>query len=161
MKRIFCFLLLVALCSLCFGQTIPGNSLFKFNDLSSCFDFSLNPDFLSPVPLAFETEQNQGSTSVFSDAPQWAKDVRRGEIVFFGTLPFTVFFTRTIISIFRMGQNNWDRRYAPWPFQSAGAVSMTNNEVFWMFGIAGSASIAISLADYFIVRNKRNAVNNE
>ena len=161
MRRSFCLLLLAALGSLCYAQTQSGNMSFQFDDLGGCFNFTLTSDAFRPVQLNLETEQNQPQISIFENAPQWVKDVRRGEIVFFGTLPFTVFFTRTIMSIFRMGQHNWDRRYAPWPFQPAGAVAMTSNDVLLMFCIAGSASLAISVADFFIVRNKRKAVNNE
>ena len=155
-------MLLAVLGSLCFAQVQSGNAFFQFNDplsdkVGGCFNFMLTSDAVRSVQMNFETEQNQPHISIFANAPQWVKDVRRGEIVFFGTLPFTVFFTRTILGIFRMGQHNWDQRYAPWPFQSAGAVSMTSKDVVLMFSIAGTASVMISLADHLIVRNKRKA----
>ena len=154
MKRNCCLLLLLVLTSLCAAQTTPDNAPFYFSDLSGYFNFSLSSNVFNISPMAIENEQNQ---SIFTNSPQWVKDLRRGEIVFFGTLPFTVFYTRTIISIFRMGQNNWDPRYAPWPFQSAGAVAMTNNELILMFSIAGTVSLVVSVVDYLIVRNRRNA----
>ena len=123
MKRNCCLLLLFALSSFCVAQTQPDNAILYFSDLSEYFNFSLISDIFRPMAVS---EQNQW---IFTNSPQWVKDLRRGEIVFFGTLPFTVFYTRTIMSIIRMGQNNWDPRYAPWPFQSAGAVAMTNNEL--------------------------------
>ena len=154
MKRCFWLLLLLVLTSLCIAQTQPDNTPLYFNELSEYFNFSLNPDVFRPVPMANESEQSQ---SIFTNSPQWVKDLRRGEIVFFGTLPFTIFYTRTIMGIFRMGLHNWDQRYAPWPFQSAGAVAMSNNEIILMFSIAGSVSLVVSVVDYLIVRNRRKA----
>ncbi|MDR0448135.1 MAG: hypothetical protein LBH07_05660 [Treponema sp.] len=90
-------------------------------------------------------------------APQWVKDLRRGEIVFFGSFPFTVFFSATFMDLYRSAANNWDTRYAPWPVKSAGAVTMTTDELKLMFTIAVSASLVISLADHFIVRHRRKA----
>jgi hypothetical protein len=133
--------------SFCNAQT-SGYSPFRF-------------DFLTPVqqndPLDDQLSEPSGnqSGSIFANSPQWVLDLRRGEIVFFGTLPFTVFFTNTIMGLFRMGQHGWDQRYAPWPFQSAGAVALNNNEIMWRFTVAGSASLLIAIADHLIVRNKR------
>ena len=157
MRRSCFLLLLAALGSFCFAQVQSGNEPFQFDDPGGHFSFTLTSDAFRPVQMNLETEQNQLHTSIFADAPLWVKDLRRGEIVFFGTLPFTVFFTRTILGLFIMGQHNWDQRYAPWPFQSAGAVTMTSKEVLLMFSIAGSASLVISLVDHLIVKNKRKA----
>ena len=147
MRRIYCLLMLMVLGSLCYAQT-SGYSPFRL-------------DFLNPVQQneqlddPFNDLSDNQSGSIFDNSPQWVLDLRRGEIVFFGTLPFTVFFTNTIMGLFRMGQHGWDQRYAPWPFQSAGAVALNNNEIMWRFTVAGSASLLIAIADHLIVRNKR------
>ena len=112
--------------------------------------------FPAIVPLSAENGQNQ---SIFANAPQWVRDLRRAEIVLFGTLPFTIFFTRTFMDLHRTASNDWDRRYAPWPFTAAGAVSMTNDEIIKMFAIAVSASLVISITDYLIVSRKRKAAS--
>jgi len=145
------------------GFAQPANSpeMFRFNGFPGIFNFSPSFDLFRPLPMAqggnqidLESRQNQ---SIFADAPQWAKDLRRGEIIFFGSFPFTVFFTRTLMDMIRTAAHDWDRRYAPWPFKSAGAVLMNNNELRAMFGIAISASLAISMADYLLIKNKRKA----
>ncbi|MDR2314690.1 MAG: hypothetical protein LBE02_09185 [Spirochaetaceae bacterium] len=89
------------------------------------------------------------------EKPQWAKNLRRAEIVAFGSFPFTVFLTATFVDLYRCASHGWDRRYAPWPVKSAGAVSMTDGELRLMFGIAVSTSLLIALADYCIVRYRR------
>ena len=171
--KVVCWLFLLLLLGMhCFAQTASrgeplitfscpaedtGNTPFRFTGLAELFDFSPGFDMFRTVQMDSESEQTQPLESIFTGAPQWVKDLRRGEIVFFGTMPVTVFFTRTIMGLVRMGQHNWDQRYAPWPFQSAGAVAMTNQELIRMFSIAASVSLVISLADHLVVRNKRKA----
>jgi hypothetical protein len=87
--------------------------------------------------------------------PQWAKDLRRGEIIAFGALPFTFFFTKTFMDLYRMATHGWDSRYAP-IVKSAGAVPMTDTEIKMMFGIAISSSVSVAVVDHFIVKHKRN-----
>ena len=96
-----------------------------------------------------------------SDFPQWAKDLRRFEIVAFGSFPFSMFATTFIVDSYRWNNNsgmNWSeegRRYAPWPFKSAGAVEMTNREHEMSLAIAAGLSGAIALTDFIIVQIKR------
>jgi hypothetical protein len=90
------------------------------------------------------------------ELPQWAKDLRRAEIVAFGSLPFTMFFATTIMDTFRYVNHGNDIAYAPWPMKGAGAVNMNTDEaVLTIMGAIGG-SLLISLADYLVVRYKRN-----
>lgn len=153
MKRICCLSLLFTLAFFSFAQ----NSRF---DNPFTFSFDLAPRFDMFRPMALDNQQESQDLPLFANSPQWLKDLRRGEIIFFGTLPFTIFLTRTIIDIVRMGQHGWtDWRYAPWPLQSADAVAMNRGELIWLFSISGSASVVISVVDHLIVRHKRKAVN--
>jgi hypothetical protein len=163
--RYYCLALLLALAlpALGFAQTSgdsPALEFAAFSSLPSLFsefpDFSVRVDLFRPVPLSNGAE-NEPDRPIFADSSQGVKDLRRGEIVFFGSLPFTVFFTRTFMDLYRTASHNWDTRYAPWPFASAGAVAMNFNELAVMFSIALSASLVVSVADHFIVRHKRKA----
>ncbi|GHV41031.1 hypothetical protein AGMMS49546_16080 [Spirochaetia bacterium] len=87
--------------------------------------------------------------------PLWAKDLRRGEIVAFGTFPFTMFAATFALDTWRWANNNMDQKYAPWPFKSAGAVNMTTEEHERTMLIAAAASVTLALTDYVIVRVKR------
>ena len=176
MRRNYCLLVLLTLGAVGFAQTSKDNDgildsvviqdspfveFTPFRFPPSFFlefpDFSPRFDLFRPVQFADGSEKVEPGQSFFTNSPQWVKDLRRGEIVFFGSLPFTVFFTRTFIGLYRTASHNWDRRYAPWPFASAGAVSMTVNELKLMFTIAASASLVISVVDYLIVRHKQKA----
>jgi len=158
MKRTCWLLLLFTLGTICFAQknsAIWPN--YVENHKSGIFNYTPSLDVFRPVQMADETTQDPQTQSIFENSPLWVKDLRRGEIVFFGTLPLTLFFTRTFVDLYRMGTHGWDQRYAPWPFQSAGAVSMNTGEIIMTFGIALGASLTISIADHFIFRAKRKA----
>ena len=88
--------------------------------------------------------------------PQWAKDLRRWEIVAFGSFPFTMFFATFGMDTYRFAGTGWlDYRYAPWPLKSAGAVDMTKKEYETTIIIAASMSAVIAVADLIIVQVKR------
>jgi hypothetical protein len=91
-----------------------------------------------------------------SGFPLWAKDLRRAEIVAFGSFPFTMFFSTFAMDSFRFANSGANFRYAPWPFKSAGAVDMDSRERTQTIITAAAASVVISLVDYFIVRYKRS-----
>lgn len=91
-----------------------------------------------------------------AEFPQWALDLRRGEIVAFGALPFTLFFSTFAMDAYRSSRNDWDRRYAPWPFKSAGAVSMTEDEFKATFAAACVGAVVVALVDLAIVSVKRH-----
>ncbi|MCL2209260.1 MAG: hypothetical protein FWC19_01290 [Treponema sp.] len=93
-----------------------------------------------------------------SGLPDWVKDVRRWDIIAFGTFPFSMFFTAFAVDIFRWGFESGfsfsmeGRRYAPWPFKSAGAVELTSGEFTRNIWIAVGLSAALAFADLLIVK---------
>ena len=109
-----------------------------------------------------QTNNTEVPTVMESNVPQWVKDLRRWEIVAFGSFPFTL-----LTATFGMDMRRWSqangmsmssegRRYAPWPLKSAGAVAMENREQGITISIAASLSIAIAVADLIIVQVKRS-----
>lgn len=103
-------------------------------------------------------EQDQDLTSkVFdmSDMPLWAKDLRRAEIVAFGSFPFTMFAAQFFMDLYRFSDHGWDTRYAPWPAKGAGAINMTNEEYEKTILYAALASLSIMTIDFSIVQLRR------
>lgn len=102
------------------------------------------------------------NTPAAFEFPQWAKDTRRFEIVAFGSIPFTMLLSTTIIDMKRwydangMELSNEGMRYAPWPLKSAGAVAMTNKEQENTLWLAAGLSLGIAVIDVIIVQIKRN-----
>jgi hypothetical protein len=91
-----------------------------------------------------------------SEFPQWAKDLRRGEIVAFGSFPFAFFFATISMDLYRSANHGWDRRYAPWPVKPAGSIDMTKDEQILTLSLAAGGAVLIALTDYAIVRYKRS-----
>jgi len=101
---------------------------------------------------AIRKDPAKSDTIVF---PQWAKDLRRAEIIAFGAYPISIFFSRIFLDLYRMSKNDWDRRYAPWPATASGGVGLTESELKSLFVIAACVSVTISVADHLIIRHKR------
>jgi len=122
--------------------------------------------FFTPVfeAHAQSLSSTNSTTTTFdmSGMPQWAKDIRRFDIIAFGSFPFSIFFVSTVMDLIRWNNANGfnmseeGRRYAPWPAKSAGAIEMTNNEYTQMFLYAAGVSVVIALVDLLIVQIKRN-----
>ena len=108
-----------------------------------------------------QTSTTEIPTVMESNVPQWVKDLRRWEIVTFGSIPFAMFTATFAMDMYRWQQANGldfsdaGRRYAPWPLKSAGAIAMTNKEMETTITIAASLSVAVGLADLIIVQVKR------
>jgi hypothetical protein len=96
-----------------------------------------------------------------SEFPQWVLDLRRFDIILFGSFPFTYWFASTAMDTYRSSQHNWDSRYAPWPAKSAGAINMTNDEYALTLACAAAGSALVALADHIIVRIKRSRAARE
>jgi hypothetical protein len=114
---------------------------------------------LRPFP-GFAQSSSPGKTSPSlgfdtSEFPLWAKDLRRAEIVAFGSLPFSVFFTTFAVDTWRCYSNGWDPLYAPWPFKPPGAVNMTQDELAMTIAAAAAVSVAIAITDFSILQIKR------
>jgi hypothetical protein len=111
--------------------------------------------FLGPLSgLAAQTATGTGAFDM-TGFPQWSKDLRRAEIIAFGSFPFSVFFVTTAMDLYRSYTHDWDPLYRPWPFKPAGAVAMTTDEHLTVLGAAAAASAFIALADHVLLRIKR------
>jgi hypothetical protein len=116
------------------------------------------PDFETPrlTYLADSSgSSGAGTEKAVSLTPLWLKDLRRAEIVAFGSFPLTIFWTSFFMDLYRTASHGWDNRYAPWPFKGAGAVGMTDREIAAMFTIAISSSLVIAIVDHVIMRYRR------
>jgi hypothetical protein len=111
----------------------------------------------STFPLQGQTAAAPAAPNYFdtSGFPQWGKDLRRAEIIAFGTFPFTMFTATLVMDTLRASKHNWDGRYMPWPLKTAGAIEMTNEEHELVFISAAAASATLALADFVIVKIKQ------
>jgi len=121
----------------------------------SCLPASLSAQTSSTDPVMASTHFD---TSGF---PLWARDLRRAEIIAFGSFPFAYFFANFAYDTYRWANNGWDTRYAPWPIASAGSIEQTQDEKIMTLGIAAGGAILIALIDYGIMRYKRHRLEKE
>ena len=78
-------------------------------------------------------------------------DLRRAEIIAFGTFPFTVLFTTVFYDVFRYFYNGMESAYLPWPFKdSSTAVAITNNEYMMLLGVSAGISVGIAAVDFVL-----------
>jgi hypothetical protein len=109
---------------------------------------------LATAPLAAQT--TAGTQAVPDiEFPQWSKDLRRAEVVAFGTIPFTWLVSTLIVDISRTVAHNGSRDYWPWPLKPSGAPAMTNDEFISSIGIAFGISVTAAIADHIIIKYKR------
>lgn len=133
------------------------NKLFFF-PLLCIFLFSQLP------ALNAQTTQTASTNTVHFDMsgfPLWAKDLRRAEIIAFGSFPFMYFFSNFAFDSYRFAAHGWNRRYAPWPLTSSAAIEKTKEEKFITLGIAAGGAVVMALVDYAMVRYKRHRLEEE
>jgi hypothetical protein len=90
--------------------------------------------------------------------PVWAHDLRRAEIVFFGSLPFSFFFTFEAYDVGRfvatgLSPEGFDMLVAPWPLRAGAEIwaGYTPAEKGWLVASAITVSLAVAVVDYLIV----------
>jgi len=125
------------------------------------FIFLLTPVFKAQAQGLSTTEPTE-ITFDSTGLPGWVKDVRRWEIIAFGTFPFSLFAVTFITDMFRWNDANGmdfsstGRRYAPWPLKSAGGVDMSNDEFQRSILLAAGLSLTLAFVDLIITITKRN-----
>ena len=98
-----------------------------------------------------------------SSLSQFAKDLRRWEIISFGIFPFVMFNVVFITDMIRWNnENGFDfseqgRRYAPWPLKSAGGIDMTSEELRRSILISAGISMLAATIDLMVTLIKRNS----
>jgi hypothetical protein len=111
--------------------------------------------FLAVVPGI--GAQSNTETTPNEDAvewPQFAKDIRRFDVVSFGIFPFAYLVTSIGYDLMRSAQHDWDSAY--YPFNEGGAVWTSDD---YRNVLIGSAVVSLSVAaiDLAIVWIKRHA----
>ncbi len=83
----------------------------------------------------------------------WMLKLRRGEIILFGSMPFSVFFASLGYDVYRYAVHfSEDTRsaYAPWPFRGANSIPYTVNESAGVMIGALAASVLFALGDFVL-----------
>ncbi len=89
------------------------------------------------------------------EIPLWASELRRFEIVSFGSLPFAMMLSTIGYDSYRYFSNGMDGNYAPWPFKKTSSAGYTEDEQKNIFFTAIGISLGAALIDQgirFLVR---------
>ena len=117
---------------------------------------------VSFTPAQSNNTNTTGNFFDLSGSPQWVRDLRRWEIVAFGTIPFAMFFSTIGMDLYRWNKANGmefsdsGRRYAPWPIKSSGAIAMEAEELERTLIIAASLCVTVAFTDLIITLIKRS-----
>ena len=89
--------------------------------------------------------------------PAWALDLRRAEVIFFGSLPFSLFLTFEAYDLGRFAASGFDPLLAPWPMRAGSeiAAGYSPGEKGWLIVAALTVSLGVSVADFLLERRPR------
>jgi len=93
--------------------------------------------------------------------PAWALDLRRAEIIFFGSLPFTFLLAFEGVEVGRYIAHNYDADYTPFPFRSGNPKEYSLEENLLIIGSAVALSLVVALIDFIIEKAKPRPVSPE
>jgi hypothetical protein len=82
--------------------------------------------------------------------PVWARDLRRAEIIFFGTIPFTFFVSGFSYDLYRYASNDFDPDSAPALFGNTTPPILTNEEKLQIIAVSVSLSSFLAYLDYLL-----------
>ncbi len=86
------------------------------------------------------------------------RELRRAEIVMFGSFPITLFLSLEAFDIYRYIDHYKDEdyyKYTPWPFRSPESAPYETREVAGILVTAVSTSMLIAAVDYIIGKAKK------
>lgn len=121
--------------------------------------FILSAYLFSVMPAAYP-QNTPGKTPEpygIEEFTTWQKDLRRFEIISFGSLPFVTFLSFWAYDIIRSAQHKGDPGYAPWPVKNPEtAVPLSENEQKNIFFASIGISVGIALIDFSVRAIKRD-----
>ncbi|MCF6334601.1 MAG: hypothetical protein L3J12_02535 [Spirochaetales bacterium] len=82
--------------------------------------------------------------------PGWANDLRRGEIIFFGTVPFTFFISTFLYDFYLYNANSFSEEFAPAILGNKTPPVKTKAEKLQIIAVSVSFSAILSVLDYLL-----------
>ncbi len=91
--------------------------------------------------------------------PSFLRDIRRAEVIFVGSYPFSVLFTKLGTGIYDYASSGFDRNNAPSMFGGTENSSSGNEETSRILITSLYVSLSITALDYFIGKIKERKKN--
>jgi hypothetical protein len=120
-------------------------------------DTPIAPPAETPAAKAPGTDERVPEPYRPEEFPGWALDLRRAEVIFFGSLPFSLFFTFEAYDLGRFVVTGFDPLFMPWPLRAGSEIGAgyTPAEKGWLIASAITVSLGVSVADYLLGRRPR------
>ncbi len=132
-------------------------AVFLFLMTNSCRVFAEENE-LAPVDTSPVTENDKEALPYGKDEfPQWAKDMRRGEIISLGSIPFVGLWVAGGYGGYKYFSGKTDR--FPNPFSPKDAFE--KEEIWTMVGVTAGVSLGIGLTDFFVNLARRKKAERE
>ncbi len=80
----------------------------------------------------------------------WLQDLWRAEVIFVGSLPFTLFFSLEGYDFYRYASSGFSPAQAPWPLRPGAQIQYSGQEQFWLLISTVTLSALVSATDYLI-----------
>jgi hypothetical protein len=106
--------------------------------------------FGGTVPI-YPQEREEYEPYQNEEFPLWLRNLRRGEVIFFGSLPITILLSDMLFSVGRYASSGFNIDYAP--LISGGTASVISNEERVQRLIAAATgSLVLVLVDFILGR---------
>ncbi|ADK81585.1 hypothetical protein [Sediminispirochaeta smaragdinae] len=111
--------------------------------------------FVATLLPADDTEDTASDESDYepysaSEFPQWALDLRRAEVIFFGSLPFTLLLSTLGFDSYNYVAHDFDTDYVPFYSTGSGEYLVDSEERTYRILAAVGGSLLLALVDYII-----------
>ena len=80
------------------------------------------------------------------------KDLWRAEVIFVGSIPFTLFFALETYDLYRYFNTGMNATYAPWPFNTGNSINLSAQEEAWIIVSACGLSLTVAVIDFMLGR---------
>ena len=86
-----------------------------------------------------------------NEFPQWAKDLRRAEIISFGSLPFVLLQSAIVYTSYRYYDHDFSSSYVPNPLaRTSSGANLDEDEQKMLFATSAAISLGLGILDLTI-----------
>jgi hypothetical protein len=104
----------------------------------------------SAMSLAAQESEAEYEPYRDSEFPGWALKLRRAEVLFFGSLPFTLLLSNVGFDLFTYVDNGFNAEYLPLFSPGSGGAPIDSEERVYRIAAALTGSLLIALIDNII-----------
>ncbi len=107
---------------------------------------------LTVLTVSLVAQEGESEYEPYRDTefPGWALELRRAEVLFFGSLPFTLLMSNVGFDLFTYVDNGFNAEYLPLFSPGSGGAPIASEERVYRIAAALTGSLLIALIDKII-----------